>query len=356
MDTAPTLHLAALFEAGQTALMAAYGNRLKAHHLRAMNAMLCCRTGALGHVLWRCPESCSEARITPRSCGHRSCPLCQNHTTTEWLARQRDKLLPVDYFMLTFTLPAELRPLAQAEPHAVYAALFSAASDTIKGFGTRKLKAELGQCAVLHTHNRRLDLHPHVHIIVPGGGIDAKRKQWKKLKGKYLFNAFALAKVFRAKLLHQLSADGLAIPVGMPKKWVVDCCNVGNGEPALKYLSRYLYRGVIREKDLCGFDAKTGIVRFRYLDASTKRAAYRQLPIEDFLWRVLQHVLPPGLRRVRDYGFLHGKAKLRLKLVQLVLRVMIKAQVPVQRPVMCCPHCQRPMQIVLMTAPHRPDG
>ncbi len=258
--------------------------------------------------------------------------------------------------MVTFTLPAELRPLSAAAPHAVYSALFSAASDTIKGFGTRKLKAELGQCAVLHTHNRRLDLHPHVHIVVPGGGIDAKRKQWRKLKGKYLFNAFALAKVFRAKLLHQLRAAGLSIPVGMPKKWVVDCCNVGNGEPALKYLSRYLYRGVIRERDLTSFDAKTGIVRFRYIDASTKQAAYRQLPISDFLWRILQHVLPVGLRRVREYGFLHGKAKLRLKLVQLVLRVMIKAQVPVPRPVMCCPHCQRPMQIVLMTSLRRPDG
>ena len=173
--------------------------------------------------------------------------------------------------------------------------------------------------------------------------------------------------MLRAKLLHQLSADGLSIPVGMPKKWVVDCCNVGKGEPALKILfalanesigklSRYLYRGVIRERDLTGFDAKTGIVSFRYIDASTKQPAYRQLAISDFLWRILQHVLPVGLRRVREYGFLHGKAKLRLKLVQLVLRVMIKAQAHVPRPVMCCPHCQRPMQIVLMTSLRRPDG
>jgi len=355
MDTAPTLRLAALFSAGRVELMARYGNRMQTHQLRAMNAILACRTGALGHVLWRCPEPCSETRITPRSCGHRSCPLCQNHTTTEWLERQRDKLLPVDYFMVTFTLPAELRPLAQAEPHAVYSALFRAASQTIQGFGTRKLKAELGQCAVLHTHNRRLDLHPHVHIVVPGGGIDARRKQWRKLKGKYLFNAFALAKVFRAKLLHQLSADGLSIPLGMPKKWIVDCRNVGKGEPALKYLSRYLYRGVIRERDLMSYDAKAGIVTFRYIDASTKKPACRQLPIADFLWRVLQHVLPTGLRRVRDYGFLHGKAKLRLKLVQLVLRVMLKAHAQVPRPMMCCPHCHQPMLIVLI-ATRRPDG
>ena len=175
------------------------------------------------------------------------------------------------------------------------------------GNGTRKLKAELGQCAVLHTHNRRLDVHPHVHIVVPGGGIDAKRKQWRKLKGKYLFNAFALAKVFRAKLLHQLSAAGLSIPVGMPKKWIVDCRNVGTGEPALKYLSRYLYRGVIREKDLISYDANTGIVCFQYIDAITKKPAHRQLLIAEFLWCILQHVLPSGLRRVRDYGFLQAK-------------------------------------------------
>ena len=97
MDTAPALHLAALFSAGRAELIARYGKRLQAHHMRAMNAMRACRTGALGHVLWRCPEPCSETRITPRSCGHRSCPLCQNHTTTEWLERQREKLLPVDY-------------------------------------------------------------------------------------------------------------------------------------------------------------------------------------------------------------------------------------------------------------------
>jgi Putative transposase/Transposase zinc-binding domain len=355
MDTAPTLRLAALFEAGRAQLIARYRSRLQPQHMRAMNAILACRTGLLGHIGWRCLD-CGEARLTPRSCGHRSCPLCQNHTTTEWLARQRDKLLPVEYFMLTFTLPAELRPLSTAEPHAVYSALFSAASQTIEDFGKSNLKAALGQCAVLHTHNRRLDLHPHVHIVVPGGGIDAKRKQWRKVKGKYLFNAFALAIVFRAKLLHELNAAGLSIPVGMPSKWVVDCCNVGTGEPALKYLSKYLYRGVIRERDLMGFEPKTGIVRFRYIDAKSKKPDYRQLPIAEFLWHVLQHVLPPGLRRVREYGFLHGKAKLRLKLVQLVLRVMLNAQTPLLRPVMCCPQCQRPMQIVLMIAPHRPDG
>lgn len=351
----PPLTLAALFATGQPALMARYGSRLQAHQHHAMRAILTCRSGALGTLDWRCPD-CAEHRETLRSCGHRSCPVCQNHSTTQWLERQRLKLLPVDYFMVTFTLPAELRPLAQAAPAAVYSALFSAAADTLKGFGERKLKAELGQCAVLHTHNRRLDLHPHVHIVVPGGGIDASRKQWRKIKGRYLFNAFALARVFRAKLLHALAAAGLPIPVGLPPKWIVDCRNVGRGEPALEYLSRYLYRGVIRERDLVNYDHRTATVTFRYTDASTHKPAYRELPIADFLWRVLLHVLPKGLRRVRDYGFLHGKAKPRLTLVQLILRVLITARAQRPRPPICCPRCQTPMRVVNVRIPRRPDG
>ena len=350
----PTLRLAALFDAGREALIAHYGHRLQAHQRRAMNAILACRSGALGCLDWRCLD-CAERRETPRSCGHRSCPACQNHTTTEWLERQREKLLPVDYFMVTFTLPAGLRALAQAQQRAVYSALFWAASETLKGFGERKLKAELGQCAVLHTHNRRLDLHPHVHVIVPGGGIDGKRKQWRKIQGKYLFNAFALARVFRAKMLRALSDAGVAIPIGLPPKWIVDCRNVGRGEPALEYLARYLYRGVVRERDLVAHDPATRTVTFRYIEASTKRPAWRELPIADFLWQVLQHVLPTGLRRVRDYGFLHGKAKARLRLVQLILRVLLHQREQKPRPPMCCPRCKMPMRLIGQIL-RRPDG
>jgi hypothetical protein len=268
------LRLADLFDAGESALMARYGGRVHPRQRQAMAAIRDCRSGSLGELAWRCPD-CTAERSTPRSCGHRSCPACSNHTTSQWLDRQRRKLLPVDYFMVTFTLPAQLRPAALAQPEAVYSALFRAASDTLKGFAHRKLKAELGQCAVLHTHNRRLDLHPHVHIVVPGGGIDDRRRQWRKLKGRYLFNAFALARVFRARLLHALHEAGVASPAGLPPKWVVDCRRVGRGEPALLYLSRFLYRGVIRERDLIDYDRSAGSVTFRYLDAQTGQPAYR---------------------------------------------------------------------------------
>jgi hypothetical protein len=351
----PALRLADVFEAGCGALMAQYGARLQSHQQRAIAAIMACRSGALGALDWHCPD-CAGSRETLRSCGHRSCPACQNHSTTAWLERQRAKLLPVDYFMITFTLPAGLRGLAHAQPHAVYAALFEAAAGTVKGFGAHQLKAELGQCAVLHTHNRRLDLHPHVHVVVPGGGIDVARRQWRKVQGRYLFNAFALAKVFRAKLLRALSEAGLCIPVGLPPKWVVDCRNVGSGEPALEYLSRYLYRGVLRERDLVEYDAVVGTVTFRYRDSQTQKAAYRTLPIADFLWKVLCHVLPSGFRRVRDYGFLHGKASKRLALVQIVLRVIIEPRTPRPRPGVCCPVCQSPMRIVAVRIGRRPDS
>lgn len=350
----PSLRLADLFAAGRPALLAQYRSRLQSHQWQAMTAIIACRTDQLGHIHRQCPGCGSDSEM-PRSCGHRSCPTCQNHTTTQWLERQQAKRLPVDYFMVTCTLPAGLRPLAAAQPRAVYAALFAAASSTLKGFGARKLKAQMGQCAVLHTHNRRLDLHPHVHIVVPGGGVDVRRRQFKKLKGRYLFNAFALAKVFRARLLAALDRAGWSIPVGLPSKWVVDCRNVGRGKPALQYLSRYLYRGVIRERDLIGHDAAAGTVTFGYQDAQTGRPASRTLPIADFLWRVLLHVLPTGFRRVRDYGFLHGNAKRRLALVQLVLRVLISNPAPRARPTVCCPVCHTPMVITRITHRPRPD-
>jgi hypothetical protein len=156
---------------------------------------------------------------------------------------------------------------------------------------------------VLHTHSRRLDYHPHCHLIVPGGAVDRGRKQWKKLKGNYLFNAFALAKVFRARFLEAMTAEGLSVPADLPDKWVVDCRSVGKGQPALEYLSRYLYRGVISESNLVA--DQDGNVTFRYIEGATGELRHRTLPGEDFLWLVLQHVLPKGFRRVRDYGFLH---------------------------------------------------
>ena len=297
-------------------------------------------------------RECPEQRDYPLSCGHRSCPRCQNHEASRWLARQQAKLLPVEYFLVTFTLPRELRSLAWRHQKQFYALMLTLAAQTLKDFGVnpKLLGADIGLTAILHTHSRRLDFHPHVHVIVPGGGVNRPRKQWHKLSGKYLFNQKALAKVFRARLLAGLRAEGLTLPDKLPQQWVVDCKPVGRGEPALKYLSRYLYRGVIGENSILA--NHDGRVTFEYLDSRTGKTQYRTEKGEDFLWLVLQHVLPRGFRRVRDSGFLHGNAKRTLILVQYILRVQVTHRSDRPRPVICCPRCRAPMHIIAILRPN----
>jgi len=285
-----------------------------------------------------------------------SCPQCQNHEASIWLDRQQAKLLPVEYFMATFTLPYELRFLAWNNQTIVYNLLFACVSSTLKDFGInpKNLGANIGMTAVLHTHNRRLDYHPHIHVVVPGGGVDKAKKQWKKKKDKFLFNEFALAKVFRARFLQALNNAGLCLPNSVPRKWVVDCTHVGNGLSALKYLSQYLYRGVISEKKI--ISNQYGQVTFKYINSKTGNTRYRTVKGEDFLWLVLQHVLPKGFRRVRDYGFLHGNAKKLLSLVQMVLQVLIESCAPRTRPIFKCPKCQAPMRILAFSRPAWTSG
>lgn len=349
------MQLAALLDQYHDAFLAKFGTRLLPSHHRAINAIKRCRTPHAGTVSLHCAD-CEHTVSHPRSCGHRHCPTCQHHETSLWLDRQRAKLLPVDYFMVTFTLPGEFRALTWRHQTTLYNRLFTTATSTLKDFGLnpKHLGAELGMTAVLHTHSRRLDYHPHLHVIVPGGGVDWTRRQWKKKKGKFLFNEFALAKVFRARFLAAVNAAGLVLPKSLPKQWVADCTHVGKGKPALEYLSRYLYRGVISENNIVANQA--GKVTFTYLEARTGKTRYRTLNGEDFLWRVLQHVLPKGFRRVRDYGFLHGNAKKRLSLVQLVLHVVIDACTPRPRPVFTCPRCQSPMQILGFVRPPWASG
>ena len=237
------MNLASLIKQYRPALEARYGERLLPGHHRAIDAVVRCRTPEAGEIQWHCVD-CALSLQQPRSCGHRSCPQCQNPEVSQWLDRQRAKRLPVEYFMVTFTLPRQLRPVTWRHQRVMYSLLLASATGVLKEFGLnpKHLGAELGITAVLHTHSRCHDFHPHCHIIVPGGGVDKARKQWRKLKGRYLFNADALARVFRARILDAMNDAALHIPSEIPKQWVVKCIHVGSGEPALKYLSRYLSR------------------------------------------------------------------------------------------------------------------
>ncbi len=322
-----------------------YGHTALPGHLKAMNAIRRCRTPDSGELYVQCSD-CHHAEWRPLSCGHRNCPKCQNHEVSQWIDRQQAKLLPVLYFLATFTLPFELRSLTWHHQKMVYSILFTCVSSTLKDFGLnpKNLGAEIGMTMVLHTNNRKLDFHPHIHVVVPGGGVAKRRCQWKKKKGKYLFNQDAMAKVFRARFLAAVNEAGLAIPQSIPLEWVVDCKQVGKGITALKYLSKYLYRGVISEKNI--ISNQNGQVTFKYIESKTGDTRYRTLKGEDFLHLIMQHVLPKGFRRVRDYGFLHGNAKKMLHLVQLILHVVITGIEQRLRPVFKCPCCKSPMVIL----------
>lgn len=316
----------------------------------AMNAILQCRSGSYGHMQMDCTQ-CDYHCTQNHSCGHRFCHRCQHHDTSLWLERQSAKLLPVNYFLITFTLPAQLRPLTYNHQRTIYPILFKCAVSTLKNFmaNDTKLNADAGMIAVLHTHSRRLDYHPHVHLVIPAGGINRKRKCWVSNSKKYLFNEQNLATVFRARVLTAMRELGIQPPAILPAKWIADCEQVGHGAPALKYLSRYLYRGVISEKNIIEDDGTH--VTFRYLCSNTKTWKRRKLPGIDFLRLLFRHVLPKGFRRVRDYGFLHGNAKLKLLRIQLLLKVFIAPIESKQRPPFLCLRCESPMNITAFISP-----
>ena len=267
-----------------------------------------------------------------------SCPQCGHRHNQQWLQRQQQKLLPVDYFMVTFTLPSQLRGLALTHPKTIYSLLLNCAKETLQTFSENKkaLGGRLGLTAILHTHTRQLDYHPHVHVILPAGAL-SKKNLWRKNLGDYLFNGRALGKVFKGKFIAALKKNSFYIKEKLPEQWIVDCKKVGSGAPALKYLARYLYRGVINEKNLLFL--KDHQITWQYRDSKTKKMTRKTESVITFLQKVLIHVLPKGFRRVRDYGLLHGAAKTTLKRLQLMLRVFIPEEVPLKKLELLCQCC-----------------
>lgn len=346
------IRLARVIESFEADLRAQYHDRLHAEHLHALAAIQHCRSRVSPAFELQCTD-CDQRTLVPHSCGHRHCPHCQHHDSQQWIEREQRKLLPVRYFLVTFTLPAAFRRVAAAHPRTLFDLMLRCTWETLDTFSRndRQLQGTPGATAVLHTHSRALDFHPHVHVIIPAAAIDhAKRrlrqKRPRSTKCPYLFNDKALAKVFRAKMLDAIAAAGLTLPERHPESWVVHCACVGSGEKALVYLGRYLYRGVIRETDI--LECSPTHVRFRFRNSKTKRFDERQLPGADFLWLVLQHVLPKGFRRARSFGFLHPNCKRLIAVVHLVLKVaLIPASARVrERPAYACPCCGAPMRIV----------
>ncbi len=327
-------------------------------HLKALSVMKDCRSSLSPVMLAQC-DDCEKQVFVPHSCGHRNCPHCQSHESQQWLERQLKRQVPADYFLITFTIPKSFRPIAWRHQRLFYAMMMTASWETLKVFAQndRALQGTAGAVSVLHTHSRRLDYHPHVHLVMPAGVIDRKERLWRVKKGsgkkQYLFNHKALAKVFRAKMLAALRREGLTLPSSYAKLWVVDCQFAGQGDKALIYLGRYLYKGVIQEKDIVA--CKDGKVSFRYQDSQSKMMRIRTLPGAEFLSLILQHVLPRGFRRTRNFGFLHPNAKALIALLQTLCKINVNQALAWLRvrPKFTCKCCGGLMKIIQTRIPKK---
>jgi hypothetical protein len=294
---------------------------------KAIRGIKLCRTPALGGRGIQC-DHCGEEHVVWNSCNNPHCPTCGSMKRAGWLDARRADLLPVGYFHIVFTLDHAILPLIVRNPEAAYGALFSAAVDTLKSFASR-LGGILGVTAVLHTWDQKLNRHPHIHCLVPGGMLSADHGRWIPFKKRFIFPVKALSKVFRARFLDQL--DGLlnrgVIPLpdyltvedaqsvlveSRRRSWVVFAQPpMGGPDSVLQYLARYAYRVAISDQRIVGVDV--GAVSFTYKDRKNDNAIRSEtIDADEFIRRFLLHVLKPGFRRIRHFGFLANSNRGRL--------------------------------------------
>jgi hypothetical protein len=292
---------------------------INAWQLRTLGAVMRCRTADMGGHMDAC-TSCGTVRISYNSCRNRHCPKCQGAQREKWILKRQQDLLPVKYFHLVFTLPAELNALAMHQPKIVYGTLFDAAWQTLQTFGEdhRHLGAKTGMISILHTWGQELTLHPHIHCIVPGGGLTVQGK-WRMARGKdkYLFCVKAMSGVFRAKYVQILKEkvhglDKVLINSLFKKKWVVYAKQAfGNADSVVEYLGRYTHKIAISNHRIKDID-KNGRVTFSYKDYRKKVADIKQeMTLEgmEFIRRFALHIMPKGFVRIRHYGILSSSSK-----------------------------------------------
>jgi len=282
-----------------------FAARILPSHRQAMRAIEQCRTEALGGHVYYCQE-CDETQYSYHSCRNRHCPKCQNGSAQHWLEKQQDMLLPVPYYLLTFTLPDSLRAVSRSNQTRIYHLLFrtSAAAAQHLSLDPRFVGGQIGMVGVLHTWGRKLTYHPHVHFLVPAVGLAADGQAKLVARKNFLLPVKALSRIFRAKFRDALRKTTCFdnVPDAVWKQdWVVHCQPVGNGLPALKYLAPYIFRVAISNKRIVKLtDSK---VTFRYKTTGTGKPKNCTLAAEEFIRRFLQHVLPKGFVKVRYYGF-----------------------------------------------------
>jgi len=340
----PKLEVADVFRAHGVAYRREYAGHLNLPQLKVMSAVENCRTAALGGHVAACTK-CDHQHIAYNSCRNRHCPKCQGAAAQDWMQARMEDLLPVEYFHVVFTIPAQIADIAYQNKAAVYGLLFKASAQTLLTIAAdpKHLGAKIGMTSVLHTWGSAMTHHPHVHVIVPGGGLSSGGQRWVACRKGFLVSVKVLSRLFRrlfleglAKLhkagklafygnLSNLADPGVFAAHLAPLRktnWVVYAKQpFGGPEAVLAYLSRYTHRIAISNHRLISADANT--VAFRWKDYRIKRGDRMKamhLPTSEFIRRFLIHVLPSGFHRIRHTGFLaNGIRRNRIKMIRKLL-------------------------------------
>lgn len=331
---------------------------------RALHALRKCRTKALGgHLDW-C-TNCKKLHLQFNSCRNRHCPTCQGHKQHQWVAARTRELLSVPYFHVVFTLPDHLNALAIQHPKVLYKLLFDTVWETLSAFGNnpKHLGAKLGMIAVLHTWGQNLSLHPHLHCIVPKGGV-SKAGFWKKGKGKddFLFCVKAMSSKYRGLFVSKLRKALPELPQSLydklfQKKWVVYAKPpFGSPEHVIAYLGRYTHKIAISNYRILDIDKEKREVTFSAKDyRKGAKQTILKLSSKEFIRRFQLHILPKGFTRIRHYGFLSSSWK-KEKLPNLQLQLLDKDATSIEEFVAqekslqgCCPNCKQYSLITLLT-------
>ena len=309
-----------IFQAYGPSYLKAFGDKIPKCHRKAIKDLASCRTGELGWHVYECPD-CGEVHYVNHSCRNRSCPLCHSRQREDWLSARTEELLPVPYFHVIFTVPEELRRPVRSNPATLLNVLMTAAGQTLLKFGrdSRFIGGKTGVVMVLHTWTGAMEYHPHVHCMVPSGGIDGLL--WRRSREGFLFPVTAMSKVFRGMFLDlaREAEPGFEIPSGvMEKDWVVYAKPAPNKVDSLiKYLGRYVHRVAISNSRILALE--DGKVSFQWKDSRDSRKKVMVLPVFEFMRRYLQHVLPSGFHKVRYFGFMSPSNRKVFRRIRLLL-------------------------------------
>lgn len=343
------------------AYLRTYGPKMPAIQKKALKAIISCRSKELGGEVYFC-NKCRVFHYSYHSCGNRHCTVCGNDDAAQWLSKNKKMMLPFTYFLATFTVPKQLRKLARSNQKLFYNILFKASSDSIKLLAKddKYLGAEIGMIAILHSWTRALLYHPHVHYLIPGGGFGKKDNKVRFSDQDFLMHVKPLSICFKAKFRDALKLQAPHIFAKIPasvwkRSWVVHIKAVGDGQKALEYMGRYLFRVAISNNRI--LKLHNGRVTFRYTDYKTAKTKIVTIDALEFIRRFLQHVLPHNFMKVRYYGLLAAAARKKLAKLRTLLyldSIPLNEQNKEQQAprALLCPNCGA----VLEWIEHLPKG